>query len=94
MTAAPRTIRINYQKHRDTGLLCAFSDDLKGLLVFGRTEEQLREKILPICDALVLAQFGLDCSYHWADHEEEEGVAPGFVPPASLGTLIPEGACA
>lgn len=61
MTSAPHTIRISYQRHRDTGLLCAFSDDLKGLLVFGRTPEQLQSKIPPICNALVHELFGLDC---------------------------------
>jgi hypothetical protein len=95
MDSAPQTIRITYQRHRETGLLCAFSNDLKGLLVFGRTEEQLQEKIPPICDALVREQFGQDCSYHWtSEDEEDEGVAPGFVPPDSLGTLVPEQACA
>lgn len=96
MALAPQTIRITYQQHRDTGLLCAFSDDLKGLIVFGRTPRQLQEKIPPICDALIQEQFGEDCSYVWAEEEgnAEETVAPGFVLPDNLGTLVPEEACA
>lgn len=91
--AAPQTIRITYQRHQDTGLLCAFSDDLKGLLVFGRTPEQLHQKIPPICDALILEQFGHDCSYHWSNDDDDEAIAPGFINQDRLGTLVPEDAC-
>lgn len=93
--SAPQTIRITYQRHRETGLFCAFSDDLKGLLVFGRSLEELGNKIPSICDALIQEQFGEDCSYRWAaEDQDEEALAPGYVAADSLGTLVPEEACA
>jgi predicted RNase H-like HicB family nuclease len=42
-----RAIRITLAKHDDTGLLAATSDDLHGLVVFGKTVEEIERK-LPI----------------------------------------------
>jgi hypothetical protein len=65
------------------------------LLVFGRTPEQLYVKIPPVCDAMILERFGKECGYHWAeDDDDSDVVAPGFVQPDKLGTLVPEEACA
>lgn len=81
-------IRISYKQHGDTGLLCAFSDDLKGLIVFGRTPSQLYEKIPVVCADLVQAITGEAHAYRWAGDESER--ASGFaVPKSDLGDLIP-----
>ena len=42
-----RTIRITLRKHDISPLLAATSDDLNGLIVFGRTWQEIEEK-LPI----------------------------------------------
>ncbi|MEO0690438.1 MAG: hypothetical protein AAFY51_09090 [Pseudomonadota bacterium] len=81
-------IKISYQQHGDTGLLCAFSDDLKGLIVFGRTPSQLYEKIPAACADLVEAISGERPNYRWADEGRAE--SGGFTEPrASLGDLVP-----
>lgn len=38
-------IKIQVVRHHDTGLLMAFSPDLKGLLVPGRSEKDLEQKL-------------------------------------------------
>ena len=40
-----RSIRIYLFEHKATGLLAAFSDDLHGLVVHGRSEDEIREKL-------------------------------------------------
>jgi len=40
-----RTIRIKVAEHRNSDLLVAISDDLKGLMVPGRSEEELLNKL-------------------------------------------------
>ena len=39
------TIKIHVMKHRDTGLLAAMSDDLKGFIVHAHTEDELFGKL-------------------------------------------------
>lgn len=40
-----RTIRIQLVVNRDTGLLVALSDDLRGLVVAARSEEEVEQQI-------------------------------------------------
>lgn len=81
-------IRISYEQHADTGLLCAFSDDLKGLIVFGRTLSQLYEKLPAACADLVEAMSGDPVNYRWAGNDDSR--SRGFnEPKADLGELIP-----
>lgn len=40
-----RTFRIDVAQHKTTGLLMAFSRDLKGLLVPGHSEEELAQRL-------------------------------------------------
>ncbi len=40
-----KTIRIKVVQHRKSDLLVAISDDLSGLMVPGRTDEELQDKI-------------------------------------------------
>jgi hypothetical protein len=44
-TTEKMTIRIERRIHRPTGLISAFSDDLKGLLVFGDTDSEIDKKL-------------------------------------------------
>ncbi|MDY7097495.1 MAG: hypothetical protein SXU28_05100 [Pseudomonadota bacterium] len=88
MTNTFEKIRISYQQHSETGLLCAFSDDLKGLVVFGRTPTQLYEKIPDACADLVEAISGERYDFRWTDESQSE--RGGFAEPkASLGDLVP-----
>ena len=81
-------VRISYKQHSDTGLLCAFSDDLKGLIVFGRTPSQLYEKIPAACSDLVHAISGERRCYAWAS--DSNNASDKFVDPkADLGDLVP-----
>jgi hypothetical protein len=43
--AETRTIRVAVMEHRDTGLLIATSDDLKGLVLAGRTEDAIGKQL-------------------------------------------------
>lgn len=81
-------IRISYMQHRETGLLCAFSDDLRGLEVFGRTPAQLMEKTLRACEDLVEAQTGERHCFRWEG--DVDAPASEYVSPKpELGELVP-----
>lgn len=43
--SAMPSIKIHVMKHKDTGLLAAMSDDLKGFIVHGHSEDELFGKI-------------------------------------------------
>jgi hypothetical protein len=51
-----KTVKINVITHRKTGLLVARSDDLPGLMVHGRSDEELDERIPDAIRALMEAQ--------------------------------------
>lgn len=40
-----KTIRIRIVEHRDSGLLVALSEDLKGLMVPGRSDNEIAKKL-------------------------------------------------
>jgi hypothetical protein len=83
-----KRISISYKQHRDTGLLCAFSEDLRGLTVFARTPAQLCDKTLRACEDLVEAITGERPCYQWENDAEEVGDA--FMrPQEKLGELVP-----
>lgn len=60
----PDTIEIRYEHHK-SGVMCAVSDDLPGLMVFGRSLEKLQDDVLAVASELVRKKFGADVSYHW-----------------------------
>jgi hypothetical protein len=68
-------IRLSYQRHSETGLLAAFSHDLKGLLAMGRTFEELHEELPHLIVDLVKERYGADVRVEW---EDDEPIAPGF----------------
>jgi hypothetical protein len=45
MLTGTRSIHVYLVKHRESDLLIALSDDLRGLTVPGRTEEEVRDKL-------------------------------------------------
>jgi hypothetical protein len=65
----PDTFEIKYQRHDQTGLVAGFSDDLKGLLVTGRSLEELHEEIPRVAAALIEARFGQKVKVFWVDGE-------------------------
>jgi hypothetical protein len=54
--AEPIKVRIQILRHRDSDLLVAFSDDLPGLYVQGRSEEELARRIPIVMRDLLEAQ--------------------------------------
>jgi hypothetical protein len=52
-----KVIRITTVVHKTTGLLVAYSDDLKGLYVHARDDDELRER-LPVAIRAVLEASG------------------------------------
>ena len=45
MRTVERTIRIQVRKYRDSDLLLATSDDLRGLNVIGRSDSEIKERV-------------------------------------------------
>jgi len=56
MTIETRAIRITVVVHRESDLMMAFSDDLQGLLVPGRTTAELEAKLEPSIREIVEAE--------------------------------------
>jgi hypothetical protein len=71
----PHIITLSYQRHSETGLMAAFSKDLKGLLATGRSFEELHEELPALIVDLVRRRFGVEVRVEW---DEVEPVAPGF----------------
>jgi hypothetical protein len=69
MTNAPKSISISYETVGSHGLLCAFSDDLQGLRVVGRSREEVDREVPALAAALVKNVFGVEYDYRWnAEH--------------------------
>lgn len=84
---APEQVNIVYRQHKETGLLCAYSADLDGLMVFGRTPDQLCAKLPLVVTELVKARTGERIEYHWSKDDREDEIAPGYVS-EELGRLV------
>ena len=79
-------INLKLERHRGTGLLAAMSDELPGLLVFGRSIEIIIEELPPTIEVLMRDNLGkhvrvlgveLDSREDagWADYESAHAVA-------------------
>jgi hypothetical protein len=79
-------ITLSVQKHRETGLLAATSDDLNSLLVVGRTIEELIEQLPASIRAMMRLEKKQDVQVlgveideseqsGWADYEPRKVVA-------------------
>jgi hypothetical protein len=75
-----RTIRITLRKHDTTPLLAATSDDLHGLIVFGRTWQEIAEE-LPVAIRELFEAMGYEVISVTAMPDERVSRA-GFGPPA------------
>jgi hypothetical protein len=72
-----RVITIQVARHQQTGLLVAYSDDLRGLYVHGRSEEELRERIpVAIRDILEADGHEVDSVLELVRPEVEAGFVP------------------
>ena len=79
---ATRQIRIMILQHRKTDLLLAVSDDLRGLMVPGRSEEDLFAKIPAAIQELLEAE---GISVISVDPVREDPDFPAdFIPPAYI----------
>lgn len=74
-------IEINVRKHRETGLLLATSDQLKGLLVPARSERELDEKLPAAIKELVEAHGEKLVS---VEITRQDGDLGAFSPPAFI----------
>lgn len=85
-----REIKVVTIYHKNTDLMVAFSDDLKGLFVSGRSEDDLREKIPKAIQELFEAE-GIKVISVSAEHDDESlpssFKSPGFMARASLECL-------
>jgi hypothetical protein len=77
-----RAIRITLRKHETTPLLAATSDDLDGLVVFGRTWQEIGEK-LPVAIRELYEAMGYKVLSVTAVADERVSRA-GFGPPAFI----------
>lgn len=77
-----KTIRVTLRKHDTSPLLAATSDDLRGLIVFGLTWEEIAQK-LPIAIREILEAMGHQVISVTAVADERTSRA-GFGPPAFI----------
>lgn len=72
-----KIVRVKVRKHKDTDLRVAYSDDLKGLLVPGRSVEELEEK-LPAAITEILEAHGHTVLS--VDLDDSDELPEAFVP--------------
>ena len=77
-----RTIRITLRRHDATGLLAATSEDLIGLVVFGRTADEIAAKLPSVIRELLEAS-GYEVNAVTATPDDRVSQA-GFGPPAFI----------
>lgn len=83
MTApeSTRVIRVHVLKHKRSDLLMAVSDDLRGLMVPGRSEEEILDKLPRAIQEL------LEAEGEQVDSIDIEPDSPAdFIPPAYLAS--------
>ena len=66
-----RYIRVKTVQHRNTNLLMAYSDDLEGLLVPGRSHEELRRR-LPAAITEILQALGVKVTHVEAKDDDDK----------------------
>jgi len=67
MKEAPNTIRVSYEEVGSHGIVCAYSNDLEGFRVHGKSLEELHEDAPAVATALVRELYGVECAYQWRD---------------------------
>ena len=71
----PREIQLKFQRHTTTGLIAAFSDDLPGLLLTGRSHDEINREAPLVIAALIKERYGVNVE---VECESDAPVAPGF----------------
>ena len=71
MSEAPSTIALSYDILGRSGLVVAFSDDLRGLYVVGRSKPELRRELPIAAGAFATEIFGEPCKYRWSGERLE-----------------------
>lgn len=87
MATTKRLINIRTVCHRKTGLLTAFSDDLPGLLVTARTEDEMEEKLPAAVREMVEANGGQVVGDVIVTRDEEH-MPESFGPPAFIANAV------
>lgn len=77
------SIEVHILTNRESGLLLAVSDDLKGLYVHGRTEAQLFERIPQAIKALLEASGKVDVVV-FQDADNDDNAAQSFAKPTRV----------
>jgi hypothetical protein len=81
MKKAPHIIHIAYTPETASGMVCAYSDDLRGFRVYGKSDEELQREVPIVASAMVREIFGVDCDYHWSEVDQGVlGLARQLVP--------------
>jgi hypothetical protein len=75
-----KRIRIDSRYHRGGSLIVAFSDDLKGLLVYGRTPEEIEARLPEAIREILVAQ-GMEVGTIEVGREDES-LPEDFIPAA------------
>lgn len=81
-----RQVRITVLKHRDTDLLMATSYDLLGLMVPGRSEEELAEKIPAAIREILEAEGNEVLSVEFM--EPRADLPEEFIPPPHIADAV------
>ncbi len=81
-----RQIRITVLEHRNTDLLMAISYDLPGLMVPGRSEEELAEKIPAAIQEILEAEGNKVLSVELM--EPRADLPEDFIPPAHIADAV------
>jgi hypothetical protein len=56
---------VSYQPVGKAGLVSAYSDDLQGFRILGKSLDELHHEGPIVATALVREIFGVDCEYRW-----------------------------
>jgi hypothetical protein len=67
MSEAPSTIRVSYEEIGSNGIVCAYSHDLKGFRIHGKSYDELHRRAPIVATELARELYAADCSYHWRD---------------------------
>jgi hypothetical protein len=67
MKEAPSTIRVSYEEIGSHGIVCAYSDDLEGFRIHGKSLDELHTDAPIVATALAREIYGGECSYQWRE---------------------------
>lgn len=65
MREAPASIKVSYEPVGTSGLICAYSSNLRGFRIHGKSLDELHYEAPIVASALVRELFGVECNYRW-----------------------------